>query len=75
MLPLLLTLLLTLVLALRGIAGVELFLQVAEGLIRQALLLAQGVGQPLHRLFAGRLLALALALLHLHVFQHALQFL
>ena len=66
--------LLALLLALVG-AGVELFLQVAECLIRQALLVAQGFGKPLHGLLAGRLLPLPLALRDLHVLEHALQFL
>ncbi len=53
--------------------GVELFLQVAERLIRQTLLLPQCLGQSLHRLLARRLTLLALALGDLHVLHHLLE--
>ena len=53
--------------------GVELLLQIAKRLIRQALLIAQRIGQPLHRLLP---LGLALAALrHAQVFHHLLEFL
>ena len=40
------------------LARVELFLKVAERLVRQLLLLAKRLRQPLHGLLAGALLAL-----------------
>ena len=56
--------------------GVELFLQVAERLIGQALLVAQCFRQTFHGLLARRLLTLpALPLRDLHVLHQTLQFL
>ena len=52
------------------LARVELFLQIAERLIRQALLFPQGFCQAFHGLFARRLTLLALTLCDLHVFHH-----
>ena len=51
-------------------------LQIAEGIVGQALLIAQGLAQIAHRLLTGAALALtALALRHLHVFHELTQFL
>ena len=58
----------------RAGAGIELLLQVAEGLIAQPLLLTQRVRQPLHRLLTGRIAALTrLAFGDAHVLHHFLQ--
>ena len=60
-----------------GLAGlrirVELLLQIPERLIRKALLLAQRVGQTLHRLTASRIALTVLALGHAQVFHHPLK--
>src|SRR6056297_2537436 len=54
--------------------GVELFLQIAERLIREALLFAQRLCKAFHRLLPRRLALLALALGDLHIFHHLLEF-
>ena len=55
-------------------AGIELFLQIAERLITQPLLIAQRFGQAFHRLLTRRLATLTLlALCDLHVLHHFLQ--
>ena len=51
-------------------AGIELFLQIAERLIRQALLFAQDAGQILQRLFACAPPAGAGAVCHAQIFHH-----
>src|SRR6056297_1586378 len=67
LLPLLLALL-TLLLAL--LARIELLLQIAERLVGKLLLLAQGLGEALHRLLTRALLTLTGALRDLHVLHH-----
>ena len=56
-------------------AGVELVLQVAEGLIGQALLVAQRLGEAFHGALAFGLAALALSLGDAHVLHHLLKLL
>ncbi len=51
--------------------GVELLLKVTEGLIREALLLAQCLCQPFHRFLAFTLPRLALG--HPHILHHLLK--
>ena len=63
-----------LALALIG-AWVELFLEIAEGSVAQALLFAQGLGETFHGAMAFGLTALALALGDAHVFHHLLELL
>ena len=62
------------------LAGVVAFLtvlQIAEGIVRQALLIAQGFAQIFHRLLARTAFALTVALTfalgHLHVFHELAQ--
>ena len=55
--------------------GVELFLQIPEGLIGQALLIAQRLGQAFHRALPFGLTILALPLGDAHILHHALEFL
>src|SRR6056297_1521 len=63
--------LLTLLLALLALlARIELLLQIAERLVGKLLLLAQGLGEALHRLLTRALLTLTGALRDLHVLHH-----